>query len=478
MQTSLNSNLNTKLRWLWSTNAKDIGTIYLAIAIVWASIGTGLSDVIRLQLAKPASLYLGSAGQLYNTTITAHALAMIFFFIMPTLMGAFANYLVPLQLGTVDMSFPRLNNISFWLLMPSSLLLILSLLIESGAGVGWTLYPTLSLATSHSSIAVDNAIVSLHLSGISSLLGAINLIATIIGMSLLASTFYSLFVYAIVVTAILLVLSLPVLAGAITMLLSDRLANASFFDSFSGGDVILYQHLFWFFGHPEVYILIIPAFGLISIIISTVAAKPIFGSDGMLYAILSICLLGLIVWSFLTMALSFCEERVINFAICWNSYLLIVLINFSYLSTFYSKNLSSNTRSAGNCLNATSASETTRESAFDFELFNGSRIKAGLDPIEHDWLVWFIGFVEGDGAILTTHGNTRTGLVIAQKERDVLDHICKTLGFGYVKAFHPNSYNKVHFHKYFVNDFASIHKLACLFNGHLVIPHRVNQLAK
>lgn len=215
MTVNSNTNINTKLRWLWSTNAKDIGSIYLAIAIIWASIGTALSDVIRLQLANPGAIYLSGNGQLYNTVITAHALAMIFFFIMPTLIGAFANYLVPLQLGTVDMSFPRLNNISFWLLMPSSLLLILSLLIEQGAGVGWTLYPTLSLATSHSSIAVDNAIVSLHLSGISSLLGAINLIATIVGMSLLASTFYSLFVYAIVVTAILLVLSLPVLAGEI-----------------------------------------------------------------------------------------------------------------------------------------------------------------------------------------------------------------------------------------------------------------------
>ncbi|RYE23191.1 MAG: hypothetical protein EOP45_07170 [Sphingobacteriaceae bacterium] len=233
-----------RIRWLWSTNAKDIGTIYLAVAILWASIGTALSDAIRMQLAMPNSLYLSSSGQLYNVVITAHALAMIFFFIMPTLIGGFANYLVPLQLGSVDMSMPRLNNVSFWLLVPSSTLLIISALVETGAGTGWTLYPTLSLATSHSGLAVDNAIVSLHLSGLSSLLGAINLISTIVGLSVLPSIYYSLFVYAIAITAILLVLSLPVLAGAITMLLSDRLVNASFFDAYTGGDILLFQHLF------------------------------------------------------------------------------------------------------------------------------------------------------------------------------------------------------------------------------------------
>ena len=290
-------NKSSYYRWIWATNAKDIGTIYMLVAIVWASIGTALSDTIRLQLAIPNSLYLNNSHQLYNVVITAHALAMIFFFVMPMLIGSFANYLVPIQLGTVDMSFPRLNNISYWLLIPSSLLLILSLIIESGAGTGWTIYPTLSLSTSHSSIAVDNAIVSLHMSGISSLLGSINLISTIIGMSIVPSIYYSLFSYAVIVTAILLVLSLPVLAGAITMILSDRLVNSSYFDAYAGGDTLLYQHLFWFFGHPEVYILIIPGFGLISSIISIVSNKPIFGNDGMIYAMLSIGLLGLIVWS-------------------------------------------------------------------------------------------------------------------------------------------------------------------------------------
>jgi cytochrome c oxidase subunit 1 len=242
-------------------------------------------------------MFLSGNGQLYNVIITAHALAMIFFFVMPVFIGALANYLVPMMLGTADMAYPRLNNVSLWLLVPSSSLILLGMLVEKGAGTGWTIYPTLSLATSHSSTAVDNTIVSLHLSGLSSLLGAINLISTIVGMSMLSSNQYSLYTWAILVTAILLVLSLPVLAGAITMLLSDRLANSSYFDSYSGGDVILYQHLFWFFGHPEVYILIIPGFGIISSLIANSIGKPVFGTYGMCYAILSIGLLGLIVWS-------------------------------------------------------------------------------------------------------------------------------------------------------------------------------------
>lgn len=196
----------------------------------------------------PGSLFLGGSGQLYNTIITAHALAMIFFFIMPVYIGALANYLVPLMLGAPDMAYPRLNNISLWILVPSSSLLILAMLVETGAGTGWTIYPTLSLASSHSGIAVDNTIVSLHLSGLSSLLGAMNLIATIAGLSIIASDDWSLYTWAILATAILLVLSLPVLAGALTMLLSDRLANSTYFDTYGGGDILLYQHLFWFFG--------------------------------------------------------------------------------------------------------------------------------------------------------------------------------------------------------------------------------------
>jgi heme/copper-type cytochrome/quinol oxidase subunit 1 len=285
------------IRWNWSTNAKDIGTVYLVIALVWGSIGVALSDAIRIQLIIPGSSFLAGNGQLYNTIITAHALAMIFFFVMPVFIGALANYLVPLMLGAPDMAFPRLNNVSLWLLIPSTTLLVLGLVVESGAGTGWTIYPTLSLASSHSSLSVDNTIVSLHLSGLSSLLGAMNLIVTILGLSMLNSNNWSLYTWAIMVTAILLVLSLPVLAGAITMLLSDRLANSSYFDAYAGGDIILYQHLFWFFGHPEVYILIIPGFGIISSLIANSIGKPVFGQYGMVYAILSIGLLGLIVWS-------------------------------------------------------------------------------------------------------------------------------------------------------------------------------------
>lgn len=271
--------------------------MYLLLALVWGTIGTALSDTIRLQLMMPNSLWLANSSQLYNVIITAHALAMIFFFIMPSFIGALANYIVPLMLGTIDMSYPRLNNVSLWLLLPSSMLLILSLLIENSVGSGWTIYPTLSLYESHSSIALDNAIVSLHLSGISSLLGAINLTSTILGMTVLASEHYSLFAWAILVTVILLIISLPVLAAAITMLLSDRMMNSTFFDSNYGGDALLYQHLFWFFGHPEVYILIIPAFGIISSVLASAVNKNIFGLSGMLYAMLSIGMLGLIVWS-------------------------------------------------------------------------------------------------------------------------------------------------------------------------------------
>ncbi|ETX14327.1 cytochrome C oxidase subunit I [Roseivivax halodurans JCM 10272] len=304
-------------RWFMSTNHKDIGILYLFGGALMGFVSVLFTVYMRMELMEPgvqfmcqegARLWPAAAGEctpnghLWNVMITGHGILMMFFVVIPALFGGFGNYFMPLQIGAPDMAFPRLNNLSFWLFAAGSLMVVVSVFSpggngQLGSGIGWVLYPPLSVR--EGGYSTDLALFAVHISGASSILGAINIITTFLNMRAPGMSLFKvpLFSWSIFVTAWLILLALPVLAGAITMLITDRNFGTTFFDPSGGGDPVLYQHILWFFGHPEVYIVILPGFGIISHVIATFSRKPIFGYLPMVWAIIAIGALGFVVWA-------------------------------------------------------------------------------------------------------------------------------------------------------------------------------------
>ena len=455
-------------RWVYSTNHKDIGMLYLAFALFSGILGTTLSMFIRLELGVPGQGMLMGNGQLYNVIITGHAIIMLLFMVMPALFGGFGNWFVPILIGAPDMAFPRLNNISFWLNPPALGLLLLSTLVEQGAGTGWTAYPPLSIQ--HSGASVDLAIFSLHLNGLSSILGSINLLVTVVGMRAagMKPAQIPLFVWSIVFTAILVVLAVPVLAAALVMLLTDRNLNTAYFCE--SGDLVLYQHLFWFFGHPEVnyYCFLIPLYAgkshnnrkLISSICDKGQSAGNFNvllSFNYLYDATQGCL-SYLVWLVHQAHMGTRQNRLTCFVLLVRQvyHLAVRLVGLC------TKSIILKLLFANNTIRIKGSSETICGKS-SFERYYYSKPQN-----EFEWGAYLAGLFEGDG-----HFSTQKQIVIVFHEKD------KVLAHALIDKFQWGNISKVKNKKAYIWLISKKEDVILFFkliNGHIRTPYKLNQI--